>query len=89
MLFASTSLAARIERAECRLVADATTAAARRHPDADVFAMPLAGGVATFTAAGSPLNKVVGLEVAGERAAPRVRAALRAGDPGPRGMRCR
>ena len=61
MLFASTSLAARIERAECRLLADSAASAARRRPDTGVFAMPLAGGMATFTEAGSPLNKVAGL----------------------------
>jgi hypothetical protein len=65
MLFGSTSLAARIERAECRLVADCVASAARRHPGTGVFAMPLAGGVASFTAAGSPLNKVVGLGFGG------------------------
>ena len=36
MIFASTELAARIERAECRLVTDGTRAASARHPDADV-----------------------------------------------------
>jgi GNAT superfamily N-acetyltransferase len=61
MLFASTSLAARIERAECRLLADSAAAAARRHPGTGVFAAPLAGGIATFTEEGSPLNKVAGL----------------------------
>ena len=61
MLFASTSLAARIERAECRLLADSAASAARRHPGTGVFATPLAGGIATFTEAGSPLNKVAGL----------------------------
>jgi ribosomal protein S18 acetylase RimI-like enzyme len=61
MLFASTSLAARIERAECRLLADSAASAARRRPAPSVFATPLAGGIATFTEAGSPLNKVAGL----------------------------
>ena len=61
MLFASTSLAARIERAECRLLADSAASAARRHPGTGVFATPLAGGIATVTGAGSPLNKVAGL----------------------------
>ena len=61
MLFASTSLAARIERAECRLLADSAASAARRRPDTGVFAMPLAGGMAPFTEVGSPLNKVAGL----------------------------
>jgi hypothetical protein len=61
MLFASASLAARIERAECRLLRDSAAAAVRRRPDGDIFTMPLAGGIATFTAPGSPLNKVAGL----------------------------
>jgi GNAT superfamily N-acetyltransferase len=65
MLFASTSLAARIERAECRLLADSAASAARRHPGTGVFATPLAGGIATFTGAGSPLNKVAGLGFVG------------------------
>jgi hypothetical protein len=45
MLFASTSLAARIEKAECRLLADTAEAAARRHPGTGVFATPLAAGI--------------------------------------------
>lgn len=65
MLFASTSLAARVERAECRLLADSAEAAVRRRPGADVFAVPLAGGLASFTAPGSPLNKVAGLGFGG------------------------
>jgi GNAT superfamily N-acetyltransferase len=65
MLFASTSLAARIERAECRLLVDGASACARRRPGARVLTMPLAGGVATFAGEGSPLNKVAGLGFAG------------------------
>jgi GNAT superfamily N-acetyltransferase len=65
MLFASTALAARIERADARLMSDSVTAAARRRPGADVFATPIAGGVATFTGPGSPHNKVAGLGFAG------------------------
>ena len=65
MLFASTSLAARIERADARLVSDSATAAARRRPGTGAFATPIAGGYATFTAPGSPLNKVAGLGFAG------------------------
>ena len=65
MLFGSTSLAARIERAECRLLADSAAAAARRRPGSSVFAMPLAGGIATFTSPGAPLNKVAGLGFGG------------------------
>lgn len=63
MLFCSTSLAARIERAETTLVAEAARAIARR--DADVFVRDLAGGVAAFTGPGSPLNKIAGLGFAG------------------------
>jgi GNAT superfamily N-acetyltransferase len=65
MLFASTALAARIERADARLVGDSAAAAARRRPGTGAFAMPIAGGVATFTAPGSPLNKVAGLGFSG------------------------
>jgi ribosomal protein S18 acetylase RimI-like enzyme len=65
MLFASTSLAARIERAECRLLADSAEAAARRRPGTGVFALPLAGGIATFTCPGAPMNKVAGLGFGG------------------------
>ena len=61
MLFASIDLAARIERAECRLIADSAAATARRRPEADVFVQEIAGGVAVFTVDDSPLNKVVGL----------------------------
>jgi GNAT superfamily N-acetyltransferase len=64
-MFASTTLAARIERAECRLLTDSAAAAEKRRPGSGVFAMPLAGGMATFTASGSPLNKVAGLGFAG------------------------
>jgi ribosomal protein S18 acetylase RimI-like enzyme len=64
MLFASVSLAARIERADARLMADAAAASERR-PGIAAFAIPLAGGVATFAGAGSPMNKVAGLGFAG------------------------
>ena len=65
MLFASTALAARIERAEARLMSDSAEAAARRRPGAGAFAMEIAGGFATFSGPGSPLNKVAGLGFAG------------------------
>ncbi|MET0552026.1 MAG: GNAT family N-acetyltransferase [Vicinamibacteria bacterium] len=65
MLFPSTSLAARIERAESQFMADCATAAAGRRPASGVFVTPLAGGFATFTSAGSPLNKVAGLGFGG------------------------
>jgi GNAT superfamily N-acetyltransferase len=53
-LFCDVALARRVERAEAALM----RAAAGRH---DGFVIPLAGGVATFAADGSPLNKVAGL----------------------------
>jgi GNAT superfamily N-acetyltransferase len=65
MLFASTSLAARIERAEARLMADAARAADRRRPGTRAFALPLAGGFATFAGPGFPMNKVAGLGFSG------------------------
>lgn len=56
------ALAARIERAEARLLADGVAAVARRAGGEDgVFSRPLAGGHAAFTEPGSPLNKVAGL----------------------------
>ena len=61
MLFADTTLAARIERAECRLLADCAAAAERRRPDSRAFVQELAGGVATYTGPDSPFNKVAGL----------------------------
>lgn len=59
MLFCDVDMAARIERAECRLLADACANVARRL--GSVFATPVGGGFAAFTEPGSPLNKVVGL----------------------------
>ncbi len=47
MLFASTSLVARIERAECRLLIDGAAACERRRPGTGIFAKSLAGGVAS------------------------------------------
>jgi len=61
MLFASVSLAARIERAECRMLLACARALAARRGDVDVIVRELAGGVATFTTPGSPLNKLAGL----------------------------
>src|SRR5262245_12754391 len=65
MIFADVQLAARIEKAECRLLRDAVNAVARRGPDAGVFLQDIAGGLAAFTGPGSPLNKVAGLGFAG------------------------
>lgn len=65
MLFPGTPLAARIERAESRFMADCAAAALLRRTDSRVFTIPIAGGFATFTSAGSPLNKVTGLGFGG------------------------
>ncbi len=61
MLFADIALAARIELAECRLLADCGAAAARRRPDSQAFVREIAGGVATYTGLDSPFNKLAGL----------------------------
>jgi len=59
-LFCDTGLAARIERAEAGLVAEASAAAHRRGSAG--FVTGLAGGVAGFAEAGSPFNKVARLD---------------------------
>jgi GNAT superfamily N-acetyltransferase len=62
MLACDISLAARIERAEARLLSDGVACVARRVGEGgDVFSRPFAGGHAAFAEPGSPLNKVAGL----------------------------
>ena len=61
MLFADVVLAARIERAECRLLADCAAAAARRRPDSRAFVQELAVGVVIYAGPDSPFNKLAGL----------------------------
>ncbi|MFO0761543.1 MAG: GNAT family N-acetyltransferase [Byssovorax sp.] len=61
MLFCDTALAARIERAERRLLLDCVTASRQRDAAAGAVAIPLAGGVAAFTGPDAPTNKVAGL----------------------------
>lgn len=63
MPFASVDLAARIEAAECALLSACVASSARRR--SEVLARPIAGGLASFVAAGSPLNKIAGLGFAG------------------------
>jgi hypothetical protein len=58
-LFCDTELASRIERAETWLMVAATDAAERR--GARTFALPIAGGNATYAGPDSPYNKVSGL----------------------------
>jgi len=65
MLFADTSLIARIERAEGALLTEGVQAGVARRGMPEAFSEPICGGVAGFAEAGSPLNKVVGLGVTG------------------------
>jgi len=60
-MFADTTLAARIERAEAALSADIAVSviAGARTPDA--FLELIGGGVAVYTGPGSPINKVIGV----------------------------
>lgn len=64
-LFCDIALAARIERAEARLIAESSDAARARRGDSVGFARPFAGGVASFAEADSPFDKVAGLGFAG------------------------
>ena len=64
-LFCDTALAGRIERVEAQLVAQGSEAARRRRADTAGFAIPIAGGVASFAEEGSPFNKVAGLGFGG------------------------
>ena len=63
-LFCDTALAHRIERAETRLIADASRAAQARS-GTDGFLIPVTGGMASFAESDSPFNKVVGLGFGG------------------------
>jgi GNAT superfamily N-acetyltransferase len=63
-LFCDTALAGRIERAEADLIARCCEAA-RRRTGAEGFAIPVAGGVASFAGQGSPYNKIAGVGFAG------------------------
>ena len=63
-LFCDTALAGRIERVEVQLIAQSSEAARRRAGTAG-FAIPVAGGVASFAGEGSPYNKVAGLGFGG------------------------
>jgi len=65
LLFATTAVAARIEGAECSLVRESAQAVAAVRPEANVMVETLAGGVAAYAGAASPLNKVVGLGLDG------------------------
>jgi len=60
-MFCSSSLAARIDRAEMRLSMSVAETVAVRNPGARAFVTPIAGGQAVFAAAGSPMNKAIGI----------------------------
>jgi GNAT superfamily N-acetyltransferase len=60
-MFAGIELAARIERAESKMVAEAAASVSGRRPEQAVWVHELAGGVASVMAGPSPLNKVAGL----------------------------
>lgn len=61
MLFASGTLARRLEQAEAGLIQDGAAAARQRLGDAQVVIVPVSGGVAVFVEPGSPFNKIAGL----------------------------
>lgn len=63
-MFAGTELAARLERAECGLLAHAAEAT-RVRAGVDVVCRELAGGLAVHAGADSPLTKVAGVGFAG------------------------
>jgi hypothetical protein len=59
VLFATTTLAARIERAECRTVMD--FAEQGRTRGRTTIIKPIAGGVAVYGGSGQPYNKLAGV----------------------------
>jgi GNAT superfamily N-acetyltransferase len=61
VLFATTSLASRIEAAETRLICDLAWNTARRTRDDSVLIVRFGGGAAVIAGPGSPANKIAGL----------------------------
>ncbi len=59
-MFATASLAARIERAECGSIEEMARAATARIGD-DVVVRPIGGGLAVYAGPDSPVNKLAGL----------------------------
>ena len=64
-MFATASLAARIERAETGLILEGARASARRVPPGQLVVREMNGGVAAYVEPGAPFNKVAGLGFAG------------------------
>ena len=60
-MFASTDLAARIERAEAGLSAALGRSILAQSSDDDVFVEEIGGGVAVYTGRNSPMNKLIGV----------------------------
>ena len=60
-MFATASLARRIERAEMGLVLEGAGAAARRVPAGQMILEEFNGGAAVFVEPGAPFNKTVAL----------------------------
>jgi GNAT superfamily N-acetyltransferase len=60
-VFATSSLAQRIERAEVELVAASAAACAGRVPAAQLISQRIAGGIAVFVEPNCPFNKIAGL----------------------------
>jgi len=65
VLFADSSLARRIEHAECRLIADAGNVIQTRASPGDVFVASIAGGIAVHVGAEAPFNKMIGAALEG------------------------
>jgi GNAT superfamily N-acetyltransferase len=60
-VFASTALAARIDRAETRLTESIARAIIASAPELHAFVESISGGVAAFAGPGSPMTKMVGV----------------------------
>jgi GNAT superfamily N-acetyltransferase len=60
-MFATGSLASRIERAECTMLSELARAAASRLGRGEVVVAEIGGGVAVYTGHDSPANKLAGL----------------------------
>jgi GNAT superfamily N-acetyltransferase len=59
-MFTTATLASRIERAECSMLAELAACAARRRPER-LFVQPVGSGIALHLGAESPSNKLAGL----------------------------
>ena len=68
-MYATASLAARIERAECAMLHDLAGGAARRLAPEARIVVPIGGGVALYLGPESPANKLAGLGFAAPPAA--------------------